>query len=215
MQTTDFISLMLLIIFGLSYILKLVILKKNNRIKANVLAKGNKEFSIYFTELFVRTSSTLWLVSWISEIVFHNKISHITGNIFKSMFITYTGILITALGSGIFILAIVFMKTSWRVGIDKSSQTTLLTNGIYKYSRNPAFVGFNLMFLGVFLSYSNIITLGIWFINIIAFHLLILQEEKHLSTVFGKEYEKYRRNVPRYLLVFKIGSYKVKNSCKK
>ncbi|AEY68006.1 isoprenylcysteine carboxylmethyltransferase family protein [Clostridium sp. BNL1100] len=215
MQITDFISLMLFFIFGLSYILKLVILNKNNRIKANVLAKGNKEFSIYSTELFVRTSSMLWLLTWISEIVFHNKISHIAGNIFKSMFITYTGILITALGAGVFILAVVFMKTSWRVGIDKNTQTALITNGIYKFSRNPAFVGFNLMFLGVFLTYSNIITLGIWFINMIAFHLLILQEEQHLSTVFGKEYEKYKSNVPRYFLKFNYLVYKVKESCRK
>ncbi|WP_031342366.1 methyltransferase family protein [Ruminiclostridium papyrosolvens] len=209
MQITDFISLMLLIIFGLSYILKLVLLNKNNSIKANVLAKGKKEFSIYFTELSVRTSSMLWVLTWISEIVFHNKISQITGNIFKSMFITYTGICITALGAGVFILAIVFMKTSWRVGIDKNTQTALITTGIYKFSRNPAFVGFNLMFFGVFLTYSNIITLSIWFINMIAFHLLILQEEKHLSTVFGKDYERYKSEVPRYFLNFSFWGYKI------
>ncbi len=215
MQITDFISSMLFIIFGLSYILKLVILNKNNRIKANVLAKGKKEFSIYFTELFVRTSSMLWLLTWISEIVFHNKISHFIGNISKSMFVTYTGLLITTLGAGVFILAIVFMKTSWRVGIDKNTQTTLITNGIYKFSRNPAFVGFNLMFLGVFLTYSNFITLGVWFINMIAFHLLILQEEKHLLSTFGESYERYKRDVPRYLLMFNIGRRKAKESLKK
>ncbi len=200
MQITNFISLMLFIIFGLSYILKLVILNKNNRIKANVLAKGNKDSSIYFAELSVKISSMLWLLTWISEIVFHNKITDFTGNIFKSLYITYAGILITALGAGVFILAVVFMKTSWRVGIDKNTKTTLITNGIYKYSRNPAFVGFNLMFSGVFFTYPDIITLIVWFINMIAFHLLILQEEKHLLAVFGKEYEKYKRNVPRYFL---------------
>lgn len=200
MQITDFISLLLFIIFGLSYILKLVILNKNNRIKANVLAKGSKDSSIYFAELSVKISSMLWLLTWISEIVFHNKISDFTGNIFKSLYITYAGILITALGAGVFILAVVFMKTSWRVGIDKNTKTTLITNGIYKYSRNPAFVGFNLMFAGVFFTYPDILTLIVWFINMIAFHLLILQEEKHLLAVFGKEYEKYKRNVPRYFL---------------
>ncbi len=208
MQITDFISLILFITFGLSYILKLVILNKNNKIRANVLAKGKKDFSIYFTELFVRTSSMLWLLTWIFEIVFHNKISRITDNFFKSMYVTYTGLLITALGAGVFILAIVFMKTSWRVGIDKNTQTTLITNGIYKFSRNPAFVGFNLMFLGVFLTYSNFITFGIWFINMIAFHLLILQEEKHLLSAFGEDYVKYKRSVPRYFFKFNLIGYK-------
>jgi hypothetical protein len=72
---TDFISLILLIIFGTGYILKLVLLKQRNKINANVLAKGNKDFSIYSAEMFVRVSSSLWLLTWISEIIFHNQIS--------------------------------------------------------------------------------------------------------------------------------------------
>jgi len=56
------------------------------------------------------------------------------------------------------------------------------------------------MFSGVFFTYPDILTLIVCFINMIAFHLLILQEEKHLLAVFGKEYEKYKRTVPRYFL---------------
>ncbi|ACL77523.1 methyltransferase family protein [Ruminiclostridium cellulolyticum] len=201
MNITDAISLFMLIIFGASYILKLILLKQNSRIKANVLAKGDKEFSIFFTELSVRVSSSLWLLTWVSEIIFHNKISYFCGYIFKNIYITYAGIIITALGVVVFILATVFMKTSWRVGIDKSTKTALITNGIYKFSRNPAFVGFNLMFMGVFFTYSNVITLIILILNMLAFHLLILQEERHLLSVFGKEYERYKRNVPRYFIV--------------
>ncbi len=209
MQITDFISLMLLIIFGLSYVLKLVLLNKNNRINANVLAKGNKEFSIYLTELFVRTSSLLWLLTWLLEVFFHNQISSIIGHFFEYMFITYMGIIVTALGAGVFILSTVSMKTSWRVGIDKTTQTSLVTNGIYKFSRNPAFVGFNLMFIGVFLTYSGIVTLGVLVLNMLAFHLLILQEEKHLLSAFGEEYVKYKRSVPRYFFKFNFIHYKI------
>jgi len=39
-------------------------------------------------------------------------------------------------------------------------------------------------------------------INSIAFHLLILQEEKQLLSIFGDEYERYKRKVPRYFLIF-------------
>ncbi len=106
-----------------------------------------------------------------------------------------------ALGAGIFILATIFMKSSWRVGIDKITKTTLVTDGIYKFSRNPAFVGFNLMFIGLFAAYSNILTLIVLILNIIALHLLILQEEKHLISMFGDKYERYKRKVPRYFLI--------------
>ncbi len=202
MHITDFISLILLIIFGTGYILKLVLLKQRNKINANVLAKGNKDFSIYSAEMFVRVSSSLWLLTWISEIIFHNQISSLIGFLFINDCVKYIGTLITALGVVIFILATVFMKSSWRVGIDKNTKTTLVTEGIYKFSRNPAFVGFNLMFLGLFATYANIFTLIVLVINTIAFHLLILQEEKHLFSMFGDEYERYKRKVPRYFLIF-------------
>jgi len=202
MHKIDIISLMLLITFGTGYILKLILLKKRNKINANVLAKGNKDISVWITEIFVRITSSLWLLTWISEIIFHNQISSLIGFLFINTCMTYIGILMTVLGAGIFILATVFMKSSWRVGIDKNTKTTLVTDGIYKFSRNPAFVGFNLMFIGLFATYANIFTLIVLVVNIIAFHLLILQEEKHLLSMFGDEYEIYKRKVPRYFLIF-------------
>lgn len=202
MHITDIISLILLITFGTGYILKLVLLKQRNKINANVLAKGSKDFSTYSAEMFVRVSSSLWLLTWISEIFFHNQISSLIGFLFFNDYTTFIGIIITALGVGTFILATIFMKSSWRVGIDKNTKTTLVTEGIYKFSRNPAFVGFNLMFLGLFVTYANIFTLIILVINAIAFHLLILQEEKHLLAMFGDDYERYKRKVPRYFLIF-------------
>ena len=87
------------------------------------------------------------------------------------------------------------MKNSWRVGIDKDTKTKLITNGLYKYSRNPAFVGFDLMFIGMFLVFPNIGTLFICFINIFSIHYLILQEEKKKQ----EDYLFYRNNTPRYL----------------
>lgn len=115
---------------------------------------------------------------------------------------TYIGIIVTAAGVCLFILATIFMKSSWRVGIDKNTKTTLITDGIYNFSRNPAFLGFYLMFIGLFITYSNILTLYILVLNVLTFHLLILQEEKHLFSMFGVEYERYKRKVPRYFLMF-------------
>ncbi len=43
------------------------------------------------------------------------------------------------------------MKDSWRAGIPDSDKTELVTTGIYKYSRNPAFLGFDLQYMGVLL----------------------------------------------------------------
>lgn len=85
------------------------------------------------------------------------------------------------------------------MGIDKNTKTKLITSGLYKYSRNPAFVGFDFMFIGLFLTFPNIVTLFISLLNIISIHLLILQEEKHLEAMFKEDYLIYKRKAPRYL----------------
>lgn len=200
MNITDAISLSLFIVFGTAYSLKLVLLRQKNQINANVLAKKNKEFSIYSVEMLVRTSSFIWLLVWLTEIIFHNQIASFLDYFFMNSYIVYIGILIIALGVSIFIMAIIFMKTSWRVGIDKTTKTALVTHGIYRWSRNPAFVGFDLMFIGLFISYPNLLTLFVVMINIGTFHLLILQEEKHLTAMFGEEYSVYKKKVARYFL---------------
>jgi protein-S-isoprenylcysteine O-methyltransferase Ste14 len=202
MQIADIISLALLAVFGAVYILKLVLLKKRNKIDANVLTKGNKGFAISFAEITVRITSSLWLLTWICEMIFHNQITSLVGSFFMSACTTYVGLAIIALGVGLFISATIFMKASWRVGIDKNTKTALITNGVYRFSRNPAFTGFDLMFSGMFIVYANVLTLFVLIINVIALHLLILQEEKHLYAMIGKEYEEYRKAVPRYFLIF-------------
>lgn len=91
------------------------------------------------------------------------------------------------------------MKTSWRAGIDKSTKTALVTSGLYKFSRNPAFVGMDLMFIGVAITYTNLVTLLSALLVIVGLHLQILQEEKHMEEVFEKEYNEYAIRTARYL----------------
>ncbi|MBO4738481.1 MAG: DUF1295 domain-containing protein, partial [Bacteroidales bacterium] len=75
-----------------------------------------------------------------------------------------------------FAFATITMKKSWRVGIPEE-KTKLITNGIYQWSRNPAFVGFDFLYLSICLMFFNIplLILSVW--AIIMLHLQILQEE--------------------------------------
>lgn len=193
-------SLILIFIFGFAYIYKLIILKARNKINANVLGKKNKDITIHSVEVFVRFTSFSWLVTWLVHILFYNTISKIIGGLHASKYILYSGLFINMVGVIIFAVAAFNMKSSWRVGIDKETVSSLVTDGIYKYSRNPAFVGFDLMFTGLFITYPNIITFMNMILNLAAFHLLILQEEKHLSDIFGREYEIYKEKTLRYMI---------------
>ena len=111
----------------------------------------------------------------------------------------FTGFLVGMLGDGIFLLSVLCMKDSWRAGIPDKDKTELITTGIYRYSRNPAFLGFDFMYIGVLLMYGNLLTLGFSVFAMVMLHLQILQEERFLERTFGEPYREYRRHVFRYL----------------
>ena len=111
----------------------------------------------------------------------------------------FTGLVLGLLGDGIFLAAVLCMKDSWRAGIPENDRTTMVTTGIYAVSRNPAFVGFDLMYIGVLLMYCNPLTGAFTVFAIVMLHFQILQEEQYLPTVFGESYRAYKATVRRYL----------------
>ena len=111
----------------------------------------------------------------------------------------FTGFCLGMLGDGIFLMSVLCMKDSWRAGIPDGDRTALVTDGIYSCSRNPAFLGFDLQYIGVLLMFCNLLTAACTVFAVVMLHAQILQEERYLTAVFGAEYREYRRRVRRYL----------------
>ena len=111
----------------------------------------------------------------------------------------FTGFCIGMLGDAVFLLSVLCMKDSWRAGIPDKDKTELVTGGIYRYSRNPAFLGFDFMYIGVLLIYGNLLTLGFSAFAMVMLHMQILQEERYLESTFGTAYTAYKKQVFRYL----------------
>lgn len=111
----------------------------------------------------------------------------------------FTGFCIGILGDAVFLVSVICMKDSWRAGIPDSDKTALVTGGIYKYSRNPAFLGFDLQYAGVLLMYFNPLNLCFSVFAAVMLHLQILQEERYLADAFGAPYAEYKSRVFRYL----------------
>ena len=111
----------------------------------------------------------------------------------------FTGFLVAMIGDAVFLLSVLCMKDSWRAGIPESDQTEMVTTGIYAFSRNPAFLGFDCMYIGVFLLYANVLTGLCTAFAIVMLHMQILQEEKFMTATHGAEYLAYKSKVFRYL----------------
>ena len=111
----------------------------------------------------------------------------------------FTGFCIGMVGDLIFLISVLCMKDSWRAGIPDRDRTELVTDGIYAFSRNPAFLGFDLQYIGVLLMFCNLLTATFTIFAVSMLHLQLLQEERYLTATFGAEYLKYRHQVLRYL----------------
>ena len=111
----------------------------------------------------------------------------------------FTGFCVGMVGDLIFLISVLCMKDSWRAGIPANDKTELVTGGVYAYSRNPAFLGFDLQYIGVLLMFCNMLTGMFTVFAIVMLHLQILQEERYLTVMFGSTYLDYRHRVFRYL----------------
>ena len=83
----------------------------------------------------------------------------------------------------------------------KTRPGTLATHGIYQISRNPMYVAALLAFAGIAVMTLSVLLAILLLIMIILHHMMILAEERACVERFGEQYEDYRKNTPRYLLL--------------
>jgi protein-S-isoprenylcysteine O-methyltransferase Ste14 len=112
-------------------------------------------------------------------------------NNYISAFLLFVGLLFT-------VISLVNLGKSTRLGIP-SDDTVMKTNGIYKISRNPMYVGFNLITITSMIYSLNwiVIILGVY--SLITYHLIIKGEEDFMIRRFGNDYKIYQSKVRRYL----------------
>lgn len=99
-----------------------------------------------------------------------------------------------------FVTSVVTMRDSWRAGVSKTDKTELVTDEIYRINRNPAFLGFDLVYIGILLMFFNPCLLAVSAFAMLMFHLQIVNvEEDFLLEKFGQEYLTYKKKVNRYI----------------
>lgn len=88
---------------------------------------------------------------------------------------------------------------SWRVGVIEEQQTELVERGIYRFSRNPYFLAYLIIFAAYTVLLQSFVLLVLSGIGFGLVHAMILREERYLAVKHAAEYECYRQRVSRYL----------------
>ncbi|MCR5770679.1 MAG: YdcF family protein [Butyrivibrio sp.] len=175
-----------------------MILQKRSGIVTDQMAKGRVHDKAFAIEALLKVATFLAPAAEVISIVLGTSQLMIMWRVI--------GMYFAFIGDIVFFMSVYAMKDSWRAGIAPldMNKRSLVTRGIYNYSRNPAFLGFDLLYIGIMLMFFNPVLCLISVFAIVMLHLQILQEEKFLPTVFGYDYTKYKERTSRYAGLGKI-----------
>ncbi|MBK9014419.1 MAG: isoprenylcysteine carboxylmethyltransferase family protein [Saprospiraceae bacterium] len=112
--------------------------------------------------------------------------------------IWWVGMALLHLSLLLVVVAQVQMARSWRVGFDEKQRTALVQTGLFRYSRNPVFVGMLATMLGLFLVLPNALTLLATALTWVVLQIQVRMEEEYLSKAHGAAYLDYMRRVRRW-----------------
>ena len=107
--------------------------------------------------------------------------------------------LISTLGAVIVIIAQIQMGRAWRIGVREGDAPLFISHGLFRFSRNPIFIGMMLTGLGINLAAANWwawMALGLF---CIACAVQVRIEESHLEASFGQDYRDFCVMVPRWI----------------
>lgn len=96
-------------------------------------------------------------------------------------------------GAGLLLLAAACLHFA------RTDSAGLCRSGVYRWSRNPMYVAYFLVFLGCALATQSWVLLGMVAVFQVSAHWIILAEERDCLARFGPAYAQYMAQVRRYL----------------
>jgi protein-S-isoprenylcysteine O-methyltransferase Ste14 len=75
----------------------------------------------------------------------------------------------------------------------------VVTQGIYRFTRNPMYLGHMIFFVGLAVTFRSIFSLALLAANAVWFHRRVLADEARLMALFGSEYRDYTLRVKRWI----------------
>jgi len=113
---------------------------------------------------------------------------------------TYFGFALIVFGGVINIWTDFLLKKKRTTVKPYENPTYLITSGPFRISRNPQYLGFTAILLGVAINHGTLITFISPIIFVVLIELLFIPfEEKNLERIFGKRYGEYKNHVRRWL----------------
>lgn len=110
------------------------------------------------------------------------------------------GTVLALLGVTATLAAQASMGASWRIGVDETERTALVTGGLFALARNPIFTVMIATAAGLAAMVPNLVSISSVAVTVVAFQLQIrIVEEPYLLRTHGDAYTGYAARVGRFL----------------
>lgn len=199
---TDFISVFIPLFFILFFLTaffgtSFIVSKKIGK-NPNVLPEDDSAYGL-IGRYFKLTLLFLFIYTVLFFFFPYSILQNCSINFLENNTIKYFGMSLMILSLAWVLIAQFQMKNSWRIGIDEELKTQLITTGLFKYSRNPIFLGMLMSLTGLFMTLPTFISLNFFIISNILIQIQIRLEEEFLLKQHGTYYLKYKKKVRRLI----------------
>jgi len=110
------------------------------------------------------------------------------------------GITFIALGFALAIRSVQMFRRAGTNVVPGEPATALVTAGPYRFTRNPIYIGFVLVYFGLSIVLTSMWVLLLLFPTLVILHRgVVKREEAYLERKFGDAYRAYKARVPRWL----------------
>ncbi|MDC8100407.1 methyltransferase family protein [Chryseobacterium rhizosphaerae] len=193
-----FIPLYFIVFFTVSFLgISFTVARKIGK-NPNVLPKDDSAYGL-IGFYFKITVITLFIYTVLFLLFPQTVFSTFRINILDLDSIRYAGITLMITAFIWVVTAQVQMKNSWRIGIDSKTKTELITHGLFRFSRNPIFLGMMVSLIGFFLAFPTVIAFIFSLMGCILMQIQIRLEEEYLQKQHGQAYLTYKKRVGRML----------------
>lgn len=193
-----FIPLYFIVFFTVSFLgISFTVARKIGK-NPNVLPKDDSAYGL-IGFYFKITIITLFIYTVLLLLFPQTVFSTFRINILDLDSIRYAGITLMITAFIWVVTAQVQMKNSWRIGIDCKTKTELITHGLFRFSRNPIFLGMMVSLIRFFLAFPTVIAFIFSLMGCILMQIQIRLEEEYLQKQHGQAYLTYKKRVGRML----------------
>lgn len=110
------------------------------------------------------------------------------------------GLPIAGIAGGLAIWAFWTMRRAETTFSVYESTTTIVTQGAYRFSRNPAYLSLTIVYIGIALAVNALWILVLAPVTVVSINLSVIKhEEQYLKLKFGDEYLRYMTRVRRWI----------------